>query len=117
MRPLGNKDIEAELSYAYLHAVASHAGMACQVANRAMDNNGIDALLKAWGPFPNTYRRQVSFDIQLKATIERPGDVGDHFSYWMPDNGLKRYDDLREETDDVQRLLVCCFCPPSRKIG
>ena len=29
-----DKDIEAELSYAYLHAVAAHAGVACQVARR-----------------------------------------------------------------------------------
>lgn len=39
------QDIEASLSYAYLHAVASHTGVACQEANRAHDNLGIDASL------------------------------------------------------------------------
>jgi hypothetical protein len=29
MRPLTHNDIESELSYAYLHAVAAHAGASC----------------------------------------------------------------------------------------
>ena len=30
-------DIEAQLSYAYLHTVASHAGITCQEARRSLD--------------------------------------------------------------------------------
>lgn len=34
MNPLSDIDIESELSYAYLHAVASKAGFACDVKGR-----------------------------------------------------------------------------------
>lgn len=51
MQALSPPNIESELSYAYLHAVASYASMACNVGNRHEDNNGIDATLTAWGFF------------------------------------------------------------------
>lgn len=38
-------DIEAQLSYAYLTAAASHAGIACQEGTRSLDNAGVDATL------------------------------------------------------------------------
>ena len=43
MQPLSTQDIESELSYAYIHAVAAFAGMNCVCANRVEDGNGIDA--------------------------------------------------------------------------
>lgn len=43
MKPLYTNDIEAELSYAYLHAVASKAAVCCKAGNRHDDNAGIDA--------------------------------------------------------------------------
>lgn len=51
MRPLNSNDIESELSYAYLHAVAAHVWAGCQVASRSYDGNGIDAMITGWGPF------------------------------------------------------------------
>ncbi|HEV7832484.1 MAG TPA: hypothetical protein VGP09_03725 [Caballeronia sp.] len=39
---------ESELSYAYLHAIASHAGVNCKTSNRHDDNAGIDAMLTGW---------------------------------------------------------------------
>ena len=53
VRPLSANNIEAELSYAYLHAVASKAGVGCKLGSRHDDNAGIDAELTGWGPFPN----------------------------------------------------------------
>ena len=53
MTPLSSQNIESELSYAYLHAVASHAGASCSVGSRHEDNTGVDARLVGWGPFPN----------------------------------------------------------------
>ena len=46
-----DNDIEAELSYAFLHAVASQSQAICSVAPRLSDNRGIDAHLTSWGPF------------------------------------------------------------------
>ena len=114
MRPPANTDIESELSYAYLHAVASHAGMACKCATRLADNNGIDADLVGWGPFPNGgYLTEVDLKIQLKATIKNPADDGTYLSYWL--DKLSRYDDLRAETVSIPRLLVVLFLPEDRE--
>ena len=40
---LTEQNIEAELSYAYLHAVASRAGFSCEYRNRHLDGAGVDA--------------------------------------------------------------------------
>ena len=110
MRSLSPPDVESELSYAYLHAVASHAGMACAVANRHADNNGVDANVTAWGPFENGgYLTEVDIKVQLKATIAVPADDGTHLSYFL--SGPQRYDDLRAATVDIARILVVLFLP------
>lgn len=44
-------NIESELSYAYLHAIAANAGVACAVTGRHLDNVAVDAMLTGWGPF------------------------------------------------------------------
>jgi len=111
MSPLSPPNIESELSYAYLHAVASKAGMACRQAGRHEDNNGIDAGVTAWAPFDNGgYLTEVDFKVQLKATIEVPIDNGTHLFYFL--RGVSRYDDLRANTVDVARILLVLFLPP-----
>jgi Domain of unknown function (DUF4365) len=110
MRPLIGNDIESELSYAYLHAVASKIGAACKVGNRHEDNNGVDASLTAWAPFVNGgYIKEVDLKIQLKATIGAPVDNGRHLSYFL--NGLNRYNDLRTDALAVHRILIVMFLP------
>lgn len=42
---LSEQNIEAELSYAYLHAVASRAGFSCEYRNRHLDGAGVDATI------------------------------------------------------------------------
>ena len=85
MQALAPPNVESELSYAYLHAVASKAGMACRVAGRHEDNNGVDATLTAWGPFNNGgYLSEVDIKVQLKATITPPADNGTNLSYFLP---------------------------------
>ena len=70
MRPLSANNVESELSYAYLHAVASAAGAACSVTTRHEDNSGVDAKIVGWGPFPNGgYRHEVDLKVQLKARL------------------------------------------------
>ncbi|MBW0001263.1 MAG: DUF4365 domain-containing protein [Verrucomicrobia bacterium] len=85
--------------------------MACSVSGRHEDNNGVDARVTAWAPFDNGgYLTEVDLKIQLKATIQPPGDNGMHRSYFLA--GVNRYDDLRAATVDVARILVVLFLPP-----
>lgn len=113
MRPLSDNDIEAELSYAYLHAVASRAGVGCKVSTRLDDSAGIDAELTGWGPFPNGgYLHEIDVKVQLKATIKPPTGEGDYLSYSL--KKIERYDDLRTETIATPRILVVLFLPQDK---
>ncbi|MFZ6643450.1 DUF4365 domain-containing protein [Undibacterium sp. TC4M20W] len=110
---LSDNDIEAELSYAYLHAVASIAGADCKSMSRLSDNRGLDAQLTAWGPFPGGGDRlEVDLKIQLKATVSAPNDIGSHFSYHLKD--IKRYNDLRQKAYSVPRVLVVLYLPKKK---
>jgi hypothetical protein len=111
MKPLSPNDIEAELSYAYLHAVASKAGVGCKLGSRLDDNAGIDAELTGWGPFPNGgYREEIDIKVQLKATVKTPVDYeGKYWSYSL--SGISRYNDLRSEAISTPRILVVLFLP------
>ena len=46
---LSQFNIESELSYAYLHAVASRAGFSCTHADRHLDSAGVDAQIQEDG--------------------------------------------------------------------
>lgn len=110
MKALSAPNIESELSYAYLHAVASRAGMACTPGGRHEDNNGVDAQITAWGPFAGGgYLTEVTMKIQLKATIAEPTGSAEHWSYSL--RGIERYDDLRSNALAVPRFLVVLFLP------
>ncbi|MEJ1242184.1 DUF4365 domain-containing protein [Chryseolinea sp. T2] len=112
MHPLTLNDIQSELSYAYLHAVASHARAGCQMAPRTLDANGIDATVTSWGPFSSGgILKEVDVKIQLKATSVEPAQTLTHFSFFV--SGKKQYDDLRQNSIAVHRLLVVLFLPPS----
>ncbi|PBB41308.1 hypothetical protein CK222_22320 [Mesorhizobium sp. WSM3866] len=110
MQPLSSQNIESELSYAYLHAVASSAGAACTGVTRHQDNAGVDAKLTGWGPFPEGgYLTEVDINVQLKATTKAPSLIGNTLSYSLV--GIQRYDDLRALTLSTARILVVLFMP------
>src|SRR5262245_14854052 len=109
MSALSPPNIESELSYAYLHAVASVARMACAEAHRHEDNSGIDARLVSWGPFEEGYFTEAYLNVQLKATAVTPAEEGDRFSYFL--QGVARYNKLREEPRMIPRILVVMFLP------
>ncbi|CAN5189181.1 hypothetical protein BH11BAC6_BH11BAC6_14490 [soil metagenome] len=48
--PLPTNEIESELSYAYLHAIASRAGLNCKLESRHGDNYAVDALVDYFAP-------------------------------------------------------------------
>lgn len=112
MKPLSYNDIESELSYAYLHAVASKIGASCVISNRHEGNHGVDAKITAWGPFNNGgILEEIDIKIQLKATRLTPKITNNHFSYIL--KGINQYNDLRCEAKAVPRLLVVMFLPDS----
>lgn len=110
MQPLSLANVESELSYAYLHAVASHAQCGCKVTSRHEDNTGVDAQLVGWGPFEGGgYRTEVDIKVQLKATVSEPTVIDDCFSYSF--RGISQYNDLRSEAVATPRILVVLFLP------
>lgn len=109
MKRLTEQDIEEQLSYAYLHAVASRAGAGCEVAGRARDAHGIDAQVTVWGDFPGSYLKEITFNIQLKATKKIPARKKGFVSYSL--QGIDRYKQLREDCHSVKRFLVVLFLP------
>jgi hypothetical protein len=113
MRPLAEQDVEAELSYAYLHAVTAHANMACQVTSRPLDNSGVDAFVTAWGPFQGAPdRMEVDMKVQLKATVGVLRPVDGKLSYFF--RGAQRYADLASTSIAVPRILVVLCLPTAR---
>lgn len=111
MRPLSENNIESELSYAYLHAIAAKAGVGCEVAGRHDDNTGVDAKLTGWGPFPGGgYRTEIDIKVQLKATVQIPNEINGKLSYFL--KGVQQYDDLRSDAVSTPRILVVLFLPP-----
>ena len=110
MGPLSSNDVESELSYAYLHAVASRAAISCHVAGRHEDNNGVDARLRAHvrSAAPGDLM-EVDFDVQLKATIAQPKESGGAYKYSL--RGARRYNDLREAGLTTPRILIVLFLP------
>lgn len=110
MSGLSLLDVESELSYAYLHAVAARAGMSCTASGRHEDNRGVDAMVRAWGPFPNGGTiTDLMLDIQLKATWQQPTESDTHISYNL--QGIHRYEQLRKPTVTPHRFLVVLFLP------
>lgn len=110
MKPLSPENIESELSYAYLHAVASHAGVGCRAATRHEDNTGVDAQLVGWGPFPGGgFRTEIDLKVQLKATVAEPVERNGLLSYSL--RGINQYNDLRSEAVSTPRILVVLFLP------
>jgi hypothetical protein len=109
MKPLSSNDIESELSYAYLHAVASKAGASCNNVTRHQDNRGIDATLTAWIELQNEATAEVDLKIQLKSTTKVPSEQGEYWSYSL--QGIDRYNDLRAKEVATPRILVVLFLP------
>jgi hypothetical protein len=70
---LTENDIKAELSYAYLHAVASRAGCAAVWTDRHTDGTGVDAVVRVRQRFADDSQyTNFSIDVQLKATSDEP---------------------------------------------
>jgi Domain of unknown function (DUF4365) len=106
---LNMNEMEAELSYAYLHAVASRAGFACEIAGRQSDRAGIDARVHVKERLaPNAVLTDFPIEIQLKATSRIAALQKEHYSYWLKSD---HYEKLRNPGIWNLRLLVVLFLP------
>lgn len=112
---LTTNDQEEALSYAYLHAVASAAGMSVIVAPRPVDNHGIDVILKH-DTYPTTHYGQTFFDIdvQLKASVNVDKRDPEFVKYRI--QNTRHYDRLREQSSRNLLILVVLDLPPLAEI-
>lgn len=103
-------ETEAELSYAYLHAVAARAGMSCEASGRHADKMGVDATVRACEKFSHdSLLTDLALDVQLKATTGKLDKKDGKISYFL--HGVARYNKLRRETVIPPRVLVVLFLP------
>jgi hypothetical protein len=106
---LTENNIKSELSYAYLHAVASRAGFECAVAARHSDAAGVDAVLRARERFSaDSLFVDFTLDVQLKATSKAPVLQDGRYPFALK---IAHYDKLRATETLASRLLVVLFLP------
>lgn len=106
---LSDNNITAELSYAYLHAIAAKAGMSCKAGDRHDDGAGVDAEVRVKEDFgAASPLNSFTIDVQLKSTIQQPTLRNDRYSYPLE---LKNYNELRDTTCSPLKLLVVLFLP------
>jgi hypothetical protein len=107
---LSEQNIEAELSYAYLHAVATRGGFSCSYTHRHLDDVGVDAQIHEDGRQLASDSIYTSFalHVQLKATRVQPIEHGGRFSYSL---AIRQYNRLRESRLTAARVLVVLFLP------
>lgn len=103
---LPENKVKEELSYAYVHAVAAHAG--CSAGRPYTDTDSVDANITASGL--EGILRSPQLDIQLKATSVA-GNPAKLLRFPLP---LKNYNDLRLRCA-VPRILVVLVLPPERE--
>jgi len=107
---LTEQNIEADLSYAYLHAVAARGGFSCAYSHRHLDIAGVDATVSEDGRLLTTESILVSFTlhVQLKATRKPPVEQNGKFSFSLE---LPQYNKLRDSRHGSSRILVVLFLP------
>jgi hypothetical protein len=107
--PLSDNDIKSELSYVYLHAVATRAGCTCERTGRLVDNLGIDARVAFRGQLnPRPSRSYVEFLIQLKSTSQ---DLAAQSGRFPLDLEVAQYENLRQLAEEVPCFLVVLRLP------
>jgi hypothetical protein len=106
---LTTQNIESELSYAYLHAVASRAGIICESTGRHTDEAGVDSVLRVKGMLAqDSILTQFPVEVQLKATKQIPIEQNGRFSYSLK---VKNYNELRSTNTGAPQLLVVLYLP------
>jgi hypothetical protein len=106
---LSENNVMAELSYAYLHAIASHAHFGCAPTDRNNDAIAIDAFISVRERLSRQSRwTDFKIEVQLKATTRVPEGQHPFFSFPMP---VHQYDKLRDTRALANKLLVILLLP------
>ena len=97
-----------QFSFAYLHAVASAAGYACQTP--AVDDDSVDRVIVARGWVDeHSVHYSPKIDVQMKSLTRSPLARDEpFFSYPLR---KKNYEELRQEEPMVPRILVVLLLP------
>ncbi|MBO9539481.1 DUF4365 domain-containing protein [bacterium] len=94
------------MSYAFVHAIAAHAGYSCD--RPVKDRDSIDAVISARGLLlEDSILTSPIIQVQLKATACDPFETETSFSFQLP---IKNYNDLRSHSM-APRLLVVVTLP------
>lgn len=105
-------DIQCELAYAYLHAVAARLGVECQCTHRIADNHAIDATLRVHSKLSADFvLASFPVDVQLKSCSRELTDDGGRLSYPLP---RRQYDKLRA-TDRMAPIVLVLFMLPQNQ--
>lgn len=103
------KEQKQQLSIAYVHAVASRVGYACQV--QIVDDDSVDVTLAAKGWIhQRSVVRSPRLELQLKATSQEVMK-GNQLAFRLP---RKNYEELRQ-SGMIPRLLVVLLLPSEPK--
>ncbi len=109
---LTDQNVEADLSYAYLHAVAARGAFSCSYTHRHLDDAGVDAQIHEDGRqlAPDSIRTSFALHVQLKATRMPPILQNGRFSYNLR---IGQYNKLRQTRLESARVLVVLYLPPN----
>ena len=106
---LNENNRKAELSYAYLHAVAAAAGFACRDTHRHLDGCGVDAQVDISERLdPQAALTDFSLHFQLKATSGTLPVVDGKLSLPLD---IDQYDRLRCSTVSIPKFIVLMTLP------
>jgi hypothetical protein len=107
---LTDQNIEAELSYAYLHAVATRGGFSCEYRNRHLDGAGVDATVSEDGRklASDSVLTAFALDVQLKTTYQELPEQDRRLSFVL---SVPHYDKLRLTDVLAPRILVVLRLP------
>lgn len=107
---LSEQNIESELSYAYLHAVAVRGGFSCSHTDRHLDDVGVDAQINEDGRqlAANSSLTSFALHVQLKATRQEPVEQGGRFPFRLR---VRQYNHLRETRLVTHRIMVVLYLP------
>ena len=103
---LNKNDVKEELSYAYVHDIASKAKFFCEPKGK--DRDSIDAHIEGYDFRDGNISTAPQIDVQLKATAQL--DVADEGFFSFP-LSIKNYDDIRNTYRTADAILIVLIMP------
>ncbi|MDB6092039.1 MAG: hypothetical protein JWN85_4823 [Gammaproteobacteria bacterium] len=113
--PAAESNSKAEVSYAYLHALAATAGFACSCENGLPDGSGIMARLDIREQLdPQSLLQEFSLEIQLRTASAPLPIVNSKVAFSLE---VDLYDRLRGTTEGAPRFMALLCLPEEAESG